>query len=513
MIRKFVNFIRNRLSKPATPDQAAPAARTAAHINPEEADAGTGPKKRRRRKKKPADAPAPDSAVPPEAAAAPWNPDSFQVTPAEGKSRFHDFDLAPAVMHAIADQGFQYCTPIQAESLPHTLAGLDLIGQAQTGTGKTAAFLITFLQSALTRGRAAAIGAPLALVLAPTRELVMQIAGDAEDLARHSGVRIAPVYGGIDYQKQQNLLERAPVDLVVATPGRLLDFLRNKIVRLDQLRILVIDEADRMLDMGFIPDVRKIVNATPPKEQRQTLMFSATITPEVSHLASQWTKKPVTVNVAPEQVAVDSVEQLVYLTTAREKYNLLYNLITRENLERVIVFTNRRDETRRLTERLKRNDISCAMLSGEVPQGKRIKTLEDFKAGKIRVLVATDVAGRGIHIDGVSHVVNYTLPYEAEDYVHRIGRTGRAGASGISVSFACEEGAFYIPEIEAYIGAKLPCTTPAPELLVEPPKGTIHPEKEQYLQKRPEQRRGGGSRSSSRPRTGGRPAGRRPAGR
>ncbi|HSH12420.1 MAG TPA: DEAD/DEAH box helicase, partial [Desulfurivibrionaceae bacterium] len=368
--------------------------------------------------------------------------------------------------------------------------------------------------SALLQGRATKIGTPLALVLAPTRELVMQISKDAEELANHTGVRVASVYGGIDYQKQQNQLERGPVDLVVATPGRLLDFLRNKIVDLSQLRILVIDEADRMLDMGFIPDVRKIVNSTPPKEQRQTLMFSATITPEVSHLASQWTKKPVLVDIAPEQVTVDTVEQRVYLVTAREKYNLLYNLITRENLERVIVFTNRRDETRKLTDRLKRNDISCDMLSGEVPQGKRIRTLEDFKAGKIRVLVATDVAGRGIHIDGVSHVVNYTLPYEAEDYVHRIGRTGRAGASGISISFACEEGAFYIPEIEAYIGAKLPCTTPEPALLVEPPKGTFHPEKEQFQHKKPEYRSGsrpgGRSSSSSRPRSGGsRPSGRR----
>ncbi len=514
MIRKFVTFIRNQLSKPATPDQVAPTAgKNSPSLAPALNDTESGKKKRRRRKKKPTTTP---SEITGQVAtqAEPWNPDSFQVTPEEGKTRFHDFDLAPEVMHAIADLGFQYCTPIQAESLPVTLAGQDLIGQAQTGTGKTAAFLITFLQSALVQGRSQTIGAPLALVLAPTRELVMQIAGDAEDLARHSGLVIASVYGGIDYQKQQNQLERGLVDLVVATPGRLLDFLRNRIVRLDQIRILVIDEADRMLDMGFIPDVRKIVNSTPPKEQRQTLMFSATITPEVSHLASQWTKKAVTVNVAPEQVTVDTVEQLVYLVTAKEKYTLLYNLITKSNLERVIVFTNRRDETRRLTERLKRNDISCAMLSGEVPQGRRIKTLEDFRGGKIRVLVATDVAGRGIHIDGVSHVVNYTLPYEAEDYVHRIGRTGRAGASGISVSFACEEGAFYIPEIEAYIGAKLPCTTPEPELLIEPPKGTVHLEKEQYLQKKPESRgRSGSSRSSSRPRSGGRPAGRRPAGR
>ena len=208
--------------------------------------------------------------------------------------------------------------------------------------------------------------------------------------------------------------------------------------------------------------------------------------------------------IEPEQVAVDTVEQLVYLTTAREKYNLLYNTIVNGNLERVLVFTNRRDETRRLTERLKRNDISCAMLSGEVPQNKRIRTLEDFRNGKTRILVATDVAGRGIHIDGISHVINYTLPYEAEDYVHRIGRTGRAGASGISISFACDEGAFYLPAIEAYLGAKLPCTTPEPELLKEPPKGTFKPEKKAYTQKRPSH---GGKRGGSRHQ--GRPAHRR----
>ncbi|MEN8142736.1 MAG: helicase-related protein, partial [Thermodesulfobacteriota bacterium] len=299
-----------------------------------------------------------------------------------------------------------------------------------------------------------------------------------------------------DYQKQQNKLIGKRVDLVVATPGRLLDFQRNKVVSLAKVKIMVIDEADRMLDMGFIPDVRKIVHATPTKDKRQTLFYSATITEEVNHLAAQWTRKPVTIEIEPEQVTVDTVTQLVYLTTAKEKYNLLYNTIINGNLERVIVFANRRDETRRLTERLKRNDISCAMLSGEVAQSKRIRTLEDFRNGKIRVLVATDVAGRGIHIEGVSHVINYTLPYDSEDYVHRIGRTGRAGATGTSISFACEEGAFYIPEIEAYIGAKLPCTTPEPELLKAPPKGTSKPEKKVYQKKRPGQggrpgRRGG----------------------
>ncbi len=198
------------------------------------------------------------------------------------------------------------------------------------------------------------------------------------------------------------------------------------------------------------------------------MLFSATLTPDVNDLAAQWTTDPVLVEIEPETVAVDTVEQIVYLVTADAKYALLYNIITQQKLERVMVFANRRDETRRLTELLKHNNISCAMLSGEVPQKKRIKTLEDFKAGRIRVLVATDVAGRGIHIDNVSHVINFTLPYDPEDYVHRIGRTGRAGKKGTSISFACEEGSFYIPDIEEYMGQKLPCTEPPEEWLTLP---------------------------------------------
>lgn len=501
MIKSFFKFIRNRLkSKSGAPKE----------IITENSELETGSselspqKKRRRRRKKnkPANKP---KIISPIAAHSNWDPTSFQVTPEEGKTRFHDLDLPSEIMHAIADLGFQYCTPIQAESLIPTLAGKDVIGQAQTGTGKTAAFLIAiFTRMLKNRPEKQKNGTPTALVIAPTRELVIQIAKDGEGLTRYCGINIVSVYGGIDYQKQQNMLTGKPVDLVVATPGRLLDFQRNRVIDLSKVNTMIIDEADRMLDMGFIPDVRKIVNATLPKDRRQTLMFSATITPDVGHLAAQWTKKPVTVEVAPEQVAVDTVEQVVYLTTAKEKYSLLYNTIIGGDLQRVMVFTNRKDETRRLTERLKRNDISCDMLSGDVPQKKRMKTLEDFKNGKIRILVATDVAGRGIHIDGVSHVVNYTLPYDPEDYVHRIGRTGRAGTTGISVSFACEEGSFYIPEIEAYLGEKLPCTTPDPALLKTPPKGTSNPEKKPY-QKKPQNRNARRkptySRHGSRPRT------------
>ncbi|MEW6595378.1 MAG: ATP-dependent RNA helicase RhlB [Thermodesulfobacteriota bacterium] len=496
MIKRLLQFVRGKLAKEQpqaaeTRTAVPPSARTE-----EGAAEGVARKRRRRRKKKPAEEGVPQPSV---AAAAPWSAEEFQVVPEEGKTRFHDFPLPPEAMHAIADIGFRYCTPIQTETLNHSLAGRDVIGQAQTGTGKTAAFLITLITAFLARprGEDQPAATPRALILAPTRELVIQIGKEAEALARYSGLTVLTVFGGIDYQKQRLQITAGPVDIMVATPGRLIDFQRQKAVNLGKVEILVLDEADRMLDMGFIPDVRRIVLSTPPKEERQTLFFSATMTPEVNHLAAQWTKKPVHVEIAPESVAVESVEQVVYLATAKEKYDLLYNLITSQDLQRVMVFANRRDETRRLTERLKRNGINCAMLSGEVSQGQRIRTLEDFRQGRIRVLVATDVAGRGIHIDDVSHVVNYTLPYEAEDYVHRIGRTGRAGAKGVSVSFACEEGAFYMPEIEALLGHKLECVHPPPELLVPAPRGSVEPG---------EQARGG-----RRPRSGGsgRPRGRR----
>ncbi len=400
-----------------------------------------------------------------------WSLEDFQVPERDGKVRFHDLGLDPALMRAIHDCGFAYCTPIQAAVLPATLAGRDAVGQAQTGTGKTAAFLLAILARFLGSAGdgARSTGEPRALILAPTRELVVQIGRDAEALARYVPARIMAVYGGIDYQKQLAAVERERIDLLVATPGRLLDFMHRQAVRLGRVEVLVIDEADRMLDMGFIPDVRRIVYGTPPKDRRQTLFFSATITPEVERLAAQWTRDPVHVAIEPEQVAVDTVEQVTYLANGEEKYTILYNLITKRDLRRVMVFANRRDETRRLAERLRAHGIDCALLSGDVPQKKRMRILDDFRLGKIRVLVTTDVAGRGIHIDGVSHVVNYTLPYEPEDYVHRIGRTGRAGASGTAISFACEEGGFYLPEIEEFIGRSLPCSDPHEDLLTPPP--------------------------------------------
>ena len=443
--------------------------------------------------------------VSPPAPAPPWDVSRYQVPPAEGKTRFHDLDVPPQIMHAIAELGFQYCTPVQAEILPKTLAGLDATGRAQTGTGKTAAFLITILAH-LDRhpiqGKRKH-GTPRALILAPTRELVLQIEKDARGLAKYTPASVLAVYGGMDYRKQKQSLEREAVDIMVATPGRLLDFKRKGEVNLGKVEFLVIDEADRMLDMGFIPDVRRIIESTPPKARRQTMLFSATLTPDVVRLASHWTKEAVTVEIAPEQVAVETVEQMVYIVTGDEKFTVLYNLITRQDLERVIVFCNRRDQSQKLADRLTDFGISNGLLSGDVGQEQRIKTLEEFRAGKIRVLVATDVAARGLHIEGVSHVVNYNLPMNAEDYVHRIGRTGRAGASGISVSFADEMDAVLIPEIEKFIGRELKSVYPEDSWFQPPVPVQGEGTAARGRPRRPPQRRGGprgGGRNAPRPR-------------
>ncbi len=408
---------------------------------------------------------------PPAPPAPTWSLAGFVVPPREGAVRFHDLGLPDEVMHAVADLGFQYGTPIQAAILPKTLAGADAAGSAQTGTGKTAAFLITIFTHRLRHppapGRRS--GSPRALILAPTRELCLQIHKEAEEIGRHTPFRAMAVFGGMDYDRQRRELQGRPVDVVVATPGRLLDFQRKRALHLDKVEILVIDEADRMLDMGFIPDVRTIVHSTPPKDRRQTMLFSATLTPEVTRLCAQWTRDPAIVEIEPTHVAAESVEQIVYITTTAEKFMLLFNILKKHPDRPMLVFANRRDQTRDLVDKLRAYGITCALLSGEVPQEKRVRTLDDFKSGRLRVLVATDVAGRGLHVEDISHVINFNLPQEPEDYVHRIGRTGRAGATGISVSFACEEDGFYIPDIEKYIGNPLKCIHPEPDLLVPPP--------------------------------------------
>jgi ATP-dependent RNA helicase RhlB len=391
-----------------------------------------------------------------------WTLDQFPVPQVEDHDRFHDFALPLPVMHAIADLGFEYCTPIQSEVLPYSLADYDVTGQAQTGTGKTAAFLVTILARQWENPKSPANppGTPRALVLAPTRELAIQIEQDGRDLAKYMDTVVVSVVGGMDFNKQRLQLTEGPVDILVATPGRLLDFINRRVIDLSRVEVLVIDEADRMLDMGFIPDVRRIVYKTPHKRERQTLFFSATFNDDVMRLATSWTLDPVHVAIEPENVAVDSVEQKFWLVAAENKGKLLAEMVEAKALSRVMVFANRRDSTRNLHEYLRKKNVSCEMLSGEVPQRKRLTTLDRFKQGKIRVLVATDVAGRGIHVDDVSHVINFDLPEDPEDYVHRIGRTGRAGATGISISFISEDDAFNLSAIEDYLGHPVACTQP-----------------------------------------------------
>ncbi|MDI9245708.1 DEAD/DEAH box helicase [Marinobacter sp. CHS3-4] len=390
--------------------------------------------------------------------------------PEAGKTRFKDLNLDQRVLDAITDIGFQYCTPIQAETLPYTLACQDLIGQAQTGTGKTAAFLITAIQSMLETPipeQERFASEPRVLALAPTRELAMQIAKDAEELCGYTGHNVVTVVGGMNYDKQRDQLQNEIVDILVATPGRLIDFLGSQDVFLDQLDILILDEADRMLDMGFIPDVKRIIRKCTPKDDRQTLLFSATFNQDVLNLASMWTRNAEFVEIEPEQKTAERVQQTVYLVGEEEKLPVLVNYLKKPEVDKAIVFANRRDQCRDLDEDLRNQGVKVALMSGEIAQNKRLKTLDQFKKGSIQVLVATDVAGRGIHVDGVTHVFNYNLPDNAEDYVHRIGRTGRAGQTGVSVSFASEDDAFSLPSIESYISQKLSTAVPDEALMAD----------------------------------------------
>ncbi len=431
-----------------------------------------------------------------------WTRDQYQVEPEEGKVRFLDLDLEDSLIHAIADLGYKYATPIQGGILPDLIQGRDGLGQAQTGTGKTAAFLLSGLNQMLRSPKPdLPKGAPRILVLAPTRELVLQIEEEAAQLIKYTPFQSLPVYGGLDYEPQKEALRHHQVELVSATPGRLIDFMRSKVIDLSHVEILVLDEADRMLDMGFIPDVKRIVYATPHKDKRQTLFFSATFTDDIRRLAASWTRDPVSVVIEPESVAADTVDQTVYIVTDKEKFALTVNMLRNLKPERTLIFANRRDTSQDLCDHLQAYGFKAALLSGAVPQAKRVKTLEAFKDGSTPIVVATDVAGRGIHVDDVGLVINYNLPEDPEDYVHRIGRTGRAGEEGRSVCFASEFDSMMLPDIEEFIGRELVCTHPEADWLeVE----------EREIPKR--QRRSGGGGGGGRGRQGGgrgRPGGNR----
>lgn len=349
--------------------------------------------------------------------------------------------------------------------MPEALRGRDIAAQAQTGTGKTAAFLITVFSRMLTSPAPAPGPSPRALVIAPTRELVVQIEAEAKLLSGSAGFRIVSAYGGIDYIKQRNDIARG-VDMLIGTPGRLIDYLKQRVYSLKKTRFLVIDEADRMFDMGFISDLRFLLRRMSPYDQRQSMLFSATLSTRVMELCYEHMNNPERFSVTPEKMTVDVVDQELYHVSKEEKLGLLLGLLKREAGGHYIIFSNMKSTADRLKLFLNANGFSSAAITGDLPQEKRLKVLNRFKNGTLSILIATDVASRGLHVDGVTHVINYDLPQDAEDYVHRIGRTARAGASGKAISLACEDYVYSLPDVEEYIRQKIPVMPVTDELVV-----------------------------------------------
>ncbi len=382
---------------------------------------------------------------------------------------FTNFELHPLLQQGLDDSGFTRCTPIQEMTLPLALAGRDVAGQAQTGTGKTCAFLVALMNRLLNNPAVAERrdSDPRALIIAPTRELAIQIDKDARAIGRHTGLRTALIYGGVDYDKQRQQLKDG-CDIIIATPGRLLDYHKQGVFGLNGVEVMVIDEADRMFDLGFIADVRFIFRRLPAREQRQVLLFSATLSHRVLELAYEHMHNAEKLVVESDNVTADKVRQLVYFPAKEEKMPLLLNLLERTQAERSIIFVNTKMAAERITERVKRQGYRAGAISGDVPQLKRQKLLQRFQDGQLDILVATDVAARGLHIPAVSHVFNYDLPQDAEDYVHRIGRTARLGAEGDAISFACDLYAMSLPDIETYIGQSIPVASMDADLLIMP---------------------------------------------
>ena len=402
------------------------------------------------------------------------------------KTRFDSFPFSAAILDGVRDAGFEYCTPIQAETLPIALDGRDVAGQAQTGTGKTAAFLLATMHvldqepAELSRKP----NQPRSLMLAPTRELAVQIYNDACVLAAHTGLKVRVVYGGTGYESQRKAVEDG-VDILIGTPGRIIDYFKQHVFDLRAVQTLVLDEADRMFDLGFIKDIRFLLRRCPKPEDRQGMLFSATLSYRVTELAYEHMNNPQKVVVQAEQITADRVRETAYMVANDEKIALLVGLMHRLEKARVIVFINTKREADRVWGFLEGNGHQAAILSGDVPQKKRLSLLKRFSSGEVSVLVATDVAARGLHIEGVTHVVNYDLPEDAEDYVHRVGRTARAGAEGDAISFVCETYAFSLPDIEQYIGHKIPVGPVSVELLAEiDPSSRVRINREDRLQRR-----------------------------
>jgi ATP-dependent RNA helicase RhlB len=381
------------------------------------------------------------------------------------KTRFDKFDLPAKVVNGLRDAGFIYCTPIQAQTLPVSLAGRDVAGQAQTGTGKTAAFLVTILTRLLGLSEEDR-RLPSALIVTPTRELARQIYEEAEILARHTDLTMVQVVGGVDYGKQADTL-RQGVDIIIGTPGRIIDYYKQKIFKTEGIKVLVIDEADRLLDLGFSKDMRYILRKLPLYEKRQSMLFSATLSYRVLELTYDFMNLPEFIAVTPETVTVEGIVQSLYHVGSDKKVSLLLGLLEREDWSRMLIFVNTKAGVEMLTHKLKGNGWPAQGITGDLPQPKRFRLMEQFKKGEIKILLATDVASRGIHVEDISHVINYDLPQDAENYIHRIGRTARAGKTGQALSLACEHYVFHLEPVEEMLGYKIPVVWPGDDWFVE----------------------------------------------
>ena len=437
---------------------------------------------------------------------APW-------TPPEDPTRFAAYDLPPEVQAGIADAGYTECTPVQSKVLPLSLQGRDVAAQSQTGTGKTAAFLITVFSRLLRRGPVNG-PKPRALIIAPTRELAVQIESEARNMGAHTGLSAVAIFGGVDYEKQRQAL-RLGADLVVGTPGRLIDFLKQGAWHPEGVEMLVIDEADRMFDMGFVQDLRYILGRLPHRDRRQTMLFSATLNYSVTEVTYEYMNLPAEIRATPERMTAALAEEVLHHVGREEKPGLLLGIMEREKPERTMIFTNTKAEAEKVAKLLEHHGIRARGITGNLEQARRLKLMEEFKSGELPVMVATDVASRGLHIDAVSLVVNWDLPQDPEDYVHRIGRTARAGAAGKAISLADESGALNLEAIETLIGYKIPVIWHDQEHLAEVRPGWREAaarerrEREKELEARgirprgprsgPAPGRGGGSGRSSRP--------------
>ncbi len=424
------------------------------------------------------------------------------------QTRFCNLELSDPILRGLKDAGFNHCTPIQHKALPLSLRGVDVAGQAQTGTGKTAAFLLATFQYLIndneidddldiddsdehqtkTSVHLKHNINPRAIILAPTRELAIQIHKDALQLGKHLNLKLALIYGGTDYQKQLDSL-KSNVDIIIGTPGRIIDFYRQNTFSLDNVKVTVMDEADRMFDLGFIKDIRFLLRRMPPPDQRLNMLFSATLSYKVTELAYEHMNNPVLIRIETEEVTSKAIQQSAFCPSNEQKIPLLVGILNQHKPQRSIIFVNTKRCAEQLDDTLNANGYKTAALSGDVPQDKRQRLLADFQENKITLLIATDVAARGLHIADVSHVFNYDLPQDAEDYVHRIGRTARFGTSGIAISFICEQYAYSMPDIEEYIDQKIPVLSITEDLLAEIIIPAKRPQKAkpEYQGKRPYQ--------------------------